>query len=196
MKNNRNMLLGYAGYVFILIVLIGTADSMFTLGEIQRGHLNPATWTHISLWTGMFFIVTPAMLMLLAVAGSGDSKRVLQQQNEYLQGQLNRSYANHRRTIEQLATAHLAREQYDRAMAALETVNANVTALEARCAEAEKEVEFWRTKDNVSAAADVYYTLCQDYRDECDKHGGLTQFVDHLYDLAKSREGLKELDNE
>ena len=196
MKNNRNMLLGYAAYVSIVTVLIGTADSMFTLGEIQRGHLNPATWTHISLWIGMFFIVVPAMLMLLAVAGSGDSKRVLQQQNELLQDKLNQAYANHSKTLEQLAGAHLARDQYDRAMAALETVNANVEALEARCAEAEKEVEFWRTKDNVSAAADVYYTLCQDYRDECNKYGGLTQFVDYLADIAKKRESSEELDNE
>ena len=37
--------------------------------------------------------------------------------------------------------------------------NDKLRDIEGRYAEAEKEIEFWRCKDSVSAAADAYYTL-------------------------------------
>lgn len=70
-------------------------------------------------------------------------------------------------------------------------LSSQLSGLETKNAEAAEEIEFWRNKGGVTAAADTYYMLCLDYKDEIATFGSLVAYVEHLHSI---KQAVKQID--
>lgn len=163
--------------------------------------MNPYVWSDLWLLVIVAVVVFagPAYWALRHFFPSSESRAVLRQQIAQLEGDLAKSRREHIVLNSRLLEAAENNHAYEEMQGQLSGLQEKLTDVEERYAGAEKEIEFWRCKDQVTAAADCYYTLGLDYKDEIAAHGSVIAWVDHLksiYDQVKPIAGMIQHDNE
>lgn len=163
--------------------------------------MNPHNWSDVGMLGVVVVIIlmAPALWLFRRYFPTGESRAVLRQQITQLENELAKSQrdavALNSRLLEAAENSHT----YEEMQGQLSGLQEKLSDVEGRYADAEKEIEFWRCKDQVAAAADIYYTLGLDYKDEIARFGSVISWVDHLksvYDQVKPIAGMIQHDDE
>ena len=163
--------------------------------------MNPYFWGDLTMLGVVIVIVlaAPAYWLFRRYFPAGESRAVLRQQITELENELAKSQRDSVALNGRLLEAAENNHAYEEMQGQLEGLQGQLSDVEGRYAVAEKEIEFWRCKDDVTAAADIYYTLCLDYKDEIARFGSVIAWVDHLksvYDQVKPIAGMIQHDDE
>lgn len=157
--------------------------------------MNPHFWSDVAMLgvvvTGV--VAAPAYWLFRRQFPSGESRAVLRQQITQLENDLAKSKREGAALTSRLLEAAENSHTYEEMQSQLTGLQEKLSDVEGRYADAEKEIEFWRCKDQVAAAADVYYTLGLDYKEEIARFGSVIAWVDHLksvYDQVKPIAGM------
>ncbi len=163
--------------------------------------MNPYFWSDVGMLCLVVVIIlaAPALWLFRRYFPTGESRAVLRQQITQLENELAKVQRDNVTLNSRLLEAAENNHAYEEMQGQLEGLHAQLSDMEGRYAGAEKEIEFWRCKDQVTAAADIYYTLGLDYKDEIARFGSVIAWVEHLksvYDQVKPVAGMIQHDDE
>ncbi len=163
--------------------------------------MNPYFWSDVGMLCLVVVIIlaAPALWLFRRYFPTGESRAVLRQQITQLENELAKAQRDNVTLNSRLLEAAENNHAYEEMQGQLEGLHAQLSDMEGRYAGAEKEIEFWRCKDQVTAAADIYYTLGLDYKDEIARFGSVIAWVEHLksvYDQVKPVAGMIQHDDE
>lgn len=162
--------------------------------------MNPYFWSDVTM-LGIVVVVilaAPAYWLFRRYFPTGESRAVLRQRITQLENELAHARLDAVALNGRLLDAAENNHAYEEMQGQLEGLQDKLSDVEGRYADAEKEIEFWRCKDQVTAAADIYYTLGLDYKDEIARFGSVISWVDHLksvYDQVKPIAGMIQNDD-
>lgn len=157
--------------------------------------LNPYSWVGPALCalSACIIIIAPTYCIARRCFPSFESKSLLRKRIKQLEDNLgdakHESVMLNNRLLEAVEANHVFGNMRDQ----MDCLQERLSDVESRHATAMKEIEFWRSKDDVAAAADIYYTLCLDYKDEIARFGSVIAWVDHLksmHDYVKPLAGM------
>lgn len=163
--------------------------------------MNPYFWSDVGMLCLVVVIIlaAPALWLFRRYFPTGESRAVLRQQITQLENELAKAQRDNVTLNSRLLEAAENNHAYEEMQGQLEGLHVQLSDMEGRYAGAEKEIEFWRCKDQVTAAADIYYTLGLDYKDEIARFGSVIAWVEHLksvYDQVKPVAGMIQHDDE
>ena len=163
--------------------------------------MNPHFWSDLALFGIVVVVIlsVPVYWLFRRFFPAGESKAILRQQITRLENEVDAARRENivlnRRLLEPAESNHA----YEEMQGELAGLQAKLSDVEGRYADAEAEIEFLRCKDQVSAAADIYYTLGLDYKEEIARFGSVIAWVEHLksvYDQVKPVAGMIQHDDE
>lgn len=162
---------------------------------------NLYVWSDVALAgvIGAAIFAVPAYWVFRKFFPVGDSKAVLTQIIAQRDAELRLVRKESANLSTQLMESVENNHSYEEMKREVEGLTSRLSDVEGRYADAEREIEFWRNKDNITAAADIYYTLCLDYKDEIARFGSVIAWVDHLksiHDQVKLLAGILQHDSE
>lgn len=163
--------------------------------------MNPHFWSDVGMLGVVVVIIlmAPVYWLFRRYFPTGESRAVLRQQITQLENELAKSQRDAVALNSRLLEAAENNHTYEEMQGQLSGLQEKLSDVEGRYADAEKEIEFWRCKDQVTAAADIYYTLGLDYKDEIARFGSVLSWVEHLksvYDQVKPVAGMIQHDDE
>lgn len=163
--------------------------------------MNPYVWSDLALFGIVVVVIlsAPAYWLFRRFFPAGESKAILRQQITRLENEVDAARRENIVLNSRLLEAAESNHAYEEMQGELAGLQAKLFEVEGRYADAETEIEFWRCKDQVSAAADIYYTLGLDYKEEIARFGSVIAWVEHLksvYDQVKPVAGMIQHDDE